>query len=88
MWWYLADAVNAAVISLFIPDGQGQSLSVDNLGTDSGGHTTWAIGIAGATPTVLSEAPGIGKFTLAFLAIASGLHVTVLLLSNDGRRAN
>ena len=58
---YPTGAVNAEIISLFIPDAQGQSLSVDDLGTDADGHTTWAIGIAGAdTLTVPSGLPGIG----------------------------
>ncbi|RPD76998.1 hypothetical protein L226DRAFT_569216 [Lentinus tigrinus ALCF2SS1-7] len=44
-------AANAATISLFVPDAQDQSYAVEFLGTDATGHTTWAIGLAGASDT-------------------------------------
>ncbi|RDX43656.1 hypothetical protein OH76DRAFT_1185839 [Lentinus brumalis] len=37
-------AANAAVVSLFIPDAQPGHVTANFLGTDSAGHTTWAIG--------------------------------------------
>ncbi|KAI0695284.1 hypothetical protein C8T65DRAFT_47576 [Cerioporus squamosus] len=45
-------AANAAVVSLFIPDAQPSEVTAEFLGTDSAGHTTWAIGNGQPSDTI------------------------------------
>ena len=68
-----ADAVNAAVVTLYVPDTPPVAMSADVLGTDGAGRTTWRL------------SPGQPSGTLSVVDFPVGtqyMHVQCLAMCN------